>query len=48
MIKEERFKIPDIEEQREEDAVEVLLQRERNLSIQNYLAPDLTGRWEGG
>ena len=41
-------KIPDTEEERTEAEVEKLLEKEKQLMYQNYLAPDLSGRWEGG
>ena len=39
---------PEEIEEATEEAVEKLLQKESELRIQNYLAPDLTGDWEGG
>ena len=31
-----------------ENRIDELLQKEKELAIQNYLAPDLVGDWEGG
>lgn len=39
---EEHFKIPTTEEEQVEREVELLLKQEKDLLIQNYLAPDLT------
>ena len=41
-MREESFKIPTTEEEQTEREVEILLNQERDLLIQNYLAPDLT------
>ncbi len=37
-----KYKIPETAEEQTEREVDKLLTRERNLAIQNYLAPDLT------
>ena len=37
-----KYDIPETEEERIEREVDVLLNKEHNLAIQNYLAPDLT------
>ena len=36
------YKIPDTKEEQTEETVEKLLEKEKQLSYQNYLAPDLT------